>query len=166
MTRMSSIARVLLLTALATGVASVLGAGPAVTEVRGSATAGLSARMDKTSFTAAQSFLVKLTFHAPADTPVGYQVTLKRGATWLDSAQSRRHRPHGRTATASGSSASCSPQATVKSGQYRLKLFSAASSVTLPFTILKAPIVIPGEATPRAGHWTGYPTAGPSGTNP
>jgi hypothetical protein len=166
MTRMSSIARVLLLTALVAGVASALAASPAATEVRGSATAGLSARMDKTSFTAAQSYLVKVTFHAPADTPVGYQVTLKHGANWLTV---RKVADIGVMVGGDGIrlvGQLLPPQATVKSGRYRLKLFSAASSVTLPFTILKAPTVIPGEATPRAGHWTGYPTGGPSGYEP
>jgi hypothetical protein len=166
MTRMSSLARVVLLTALVAGVASALAASPAVTEVRGSATAGLSARMDKTSFTAAQSFLVKLTFHAPADTPVGYQVTLKDGARWLTV---RKVADLGVTVNGDGIrlvGQLLPPQTTVKSGRYRLTLFSAASSVTLPFTILKAPTVIPGEATPRAGHWTGYPTGWPFGYEP
>jgi hypothetical protein len=46
-----------------------------------------------------------------------------------------------------------------KIGQYRLKLFSDESDLTLSFTVVKPPTLIRGEPTPRAGHWTGSTTA-------
>ncbi len=160
MARMPRTRRALVLPAVAAGIAALLAASPARAIVRDGTAPVISAHLDRTSFTAAQSFSVTLTFHyAPAGTQVGYLLTLKKGAAWqtvrnvadlngMDDVDNTRL-----VGQLFGS------RAAIKAGRYRLKLFSAETSVTLPFTIRKAPTVVPGEATPRAGRWTGNTTA-------
>lgn len=158
-----SMIRVLILAALAAGVVSLSAANPAQAMVRGGAASeGISAHLDKLSFTAAQAGFIKLSFrYASAGTRIGYLLSLKKGAAWMTV----------RSVSDMGGMQGVSNtriirqlfgSTPVKIGQYRLKLSSDESSLTLSFTVLKPPTVVPGEATPRAGHWTGNTTSATS----
>ncbi len=167
MTRMSRPRRALVLCAVAVGVAGLLAPSPGRAIVRDDAAPAISAHLDNTRFTAARSFSVTLTFrYAPAGTLVGYRLMRKTSAAWemvrnvadihgMDDVDNTRLVGQ-----------LFSPRAAIKAGRYRLELFSGEANVTLPFTIVKAPTVVRGEATPRAGRWTGNTTASNFTTGP
>jgi len=128
----------------------------------------VSARLSKSSFTAAEAGNVKLvcTF-SPASSHWGYVLSLRKGATWANV------RSVDKTGSFRSSSAYSmtikqlfGPKA-VNVGQYRVKVLADANSVTLGFKVVKATsgggAVGSPVSRPVAGHWEATSLSGPVG---
>jgi hypothetical protein len=102
----------------------------------------VSARLTKTSFTAAQAGTVKLVCKfSPASSRFGYLLSWKKGAKWA------KVRSVNKKGSFSGSYKmnvkKLFGSKSVKVGQYRVKVSADANSITRKFTVKKAPAPAP-----------------------
>jgi hypothetical protein len=155
--------RTFLLMLVAIGAVVVTGAASGNTFVSASASVGASgtitAHLTQTSFTAAQAGYVTLSFkYSSASARLGYTLARKNGSSWV-TVRSVNDMNGMEGANNTRTISQLFGLSAAKIGQYRLKLFSDESDLTLSFTVVKPPTLIRGEPTPRAGHWTGSTTA-------
>jgi hypothetical protein len=131
--------------------------------VSGAASGTITAQLTQTSFTAAQAGYVTLSFkYSSASARFGYTLARKNVSSWV-TVRSVNDMNGFEGTNNTRTISQLFGLSAAKIGQYRLKLFSDESDLTLSFTVVKPPILIRGEPTPRAGHWTGnasiYPVA-------
>jgi hypothetical protein len=131
--------------------------------MQGAASGTITAHLTQTSFTAAQAGYVTLSFkYSSASARFGYTLARKNVSSWV-TVRSVNDMGGMEGVSNTRTISQLFGLSAVKIGQYRLKLFSDESNLTLSFTVVKPPTLIRGEPTPRAGHWTGnasvYPVA-------
>ena len=154
--------RTFLLMLVAIGAVVVTGAASGNTFVSASASVGASgtitAHLTQTSFTAAQAGYVTLAFeYSSSSARFGYTLARKNVSSWV-TVRSVNDMNGMEGVSNTRTISQLFGLSAVKIGQYRLKLFSDESNLTLSFTVVKPPTLIRGEPTPRAGHWTGSTT--------